>query len=183
MFGDERLPERVWDKINKTDSCWLWRGAISRGGYGKATSHKDAHRFVYETLIGSIPEGLEIDHLCRIRHCVNPSHMEPVTRRINVLRGKSPPAQQAKQTHCYRDHKLAGSNLILNNGSRVCRECKNEYQRKRLASNRESINEQRRLRYEINRTPLRDRERRQKARKRYATTHGYTKGPYERRLP
>lgn len=84
------LSERFWSKVEKTDSCWLWRGAAAGGGYGHLLvdgRFVQAHRYAYETLIGPIPEGLELDHLCRVRRCVRPEHLEPVTRGENIRRG------------------------------------------------------------------------------------------------
>jgi hypothetical protein len=86
------LTERLWQKIRRTpDGCWEWTGAMSRAtGYGKATMNgrsDGAHRIMYELIVGPIPTGLDLDHLCRNRICVNPAHLEPVTRSENVRRG------------------------------------------------------------------------------------------------
>jgi len=83
---------RFWARVEVTKTCWLWTGSRSRDGYGKfepATSvFYKAHRFAYETVVGPIPEGLTLDHLCRVRRCVNPDHLEPVTNQENLLRGR-----------------------------------------------------------------------------------------------
>ena len=83
--------ERFTKKVEKTGTCWLWRGAISSSGYGmvRAPGVTYAHRWAYEHFVGQIAEGLDIDHHCRVRHCVNPMHLEPVTRSVNVGRGWS----------------------------------------------------------------------------------------------
>lgn len=76
-------------KINKTDSCWLWIGGKQAAGYGSfgvRGSGKLAHRVSYELHRGAIPDGLHLDHLCRVKSCVNPDHLEPVTPRENVRR-------------------------------------------------------------------------------------------------
>jgi len=104
-FGDERLPPRFWAKVriasvpaHRPDlgPCWEWTACRDRCGYGRFSigSRRDgnrrlvqAHRFVYETLIGPIPGGLESDHLCRNYPCVNAAHLEPVTHTLNVQRG------------------------------------------------------------------------------------------------
>jgi hypothetical protein len=121
-------PEIFWTRVNKTDDCWLWRGALNSSGYANVFwngRQANAHRVSYELSVGPIPEGLQIDHLCRVRHCVNPAHLEPVTSKINTLRGVSPLAINSRKTHCQLGHELSGDNLRLEkSGSRVCRECK-----------------------------------------------------------
>lgn len=118
--------ERFWAKVELTEDCWVWTGHLRRG-YGtlmRNGEHGYAHRFAYESLVGPIPEGLQIDHLCRNRACVNPSHMEPVTRRENILRGEGSAAKNARKTHCKRGHILSGENLYLYKGAvRICRQC------------------------------------------------------------
>lgn len=89
-----------------------------------------AHRFAYELIRGKIPEGLDIDHLCRNRQCVNPEHMEPVTPRENTIRGDTIPAHNLKKTHCPKGHPLSGDNLvkspsIIKLGYRWCKTCMN----------------------------------------------------------
>jgi hypothetical protein len=89
------------------------------------------HRVVYEALVKPIPVGLVLDHLCRVRHCVNPAHLEPVTQRENVLRGETAPAANKAKTHCVRGHPFSGQNLILRkSGVRECRTCANARRRK-----------------------------------------------------
>lgn len=96
-LGDARLPPRFWAKVavdNET-GCWLWTAGYRRGGYarfryaGAGSKNGAAHRFSYEKLIGPVSGGLQLDHLCRVRHCVNPAHLEPVTPRENTLRGNT----------------------------------------------------------------------------------------------
>ena len=112
-IGDPRLPERFWAKVEPEPNtgCWLWTASLSSGGYGQfmirpSPKPERAHRLAYETLVGPIPEGLELDHLCRVRSCCNPSHLEAVTHRENVLRGTSPYASAARKTHCDHGHPL-----------------------------------------------------------------------------
>lgn len=117
----------------RPSGCWEWSGHKTDEGYGKVfgkdlcgATTKIAHRWMYECLVGPIPDGLEIDHLCRNRGCVNPSHLEPVTTRENVLRGDGPPARNARKTHCRNGHPLTGDNVAHPGGNlnkRRCRMC------------------------------------------------------------
>ena len=112
-------------------ACWLWTGACGTGGYAVFNAGPDcraalAHRWVYTALRGPIPAGLEIDHLCRVRHCVNPWHLEAVTAQTNQLRGESVSGKAARQTHCVHGHLLGGENLYLRRDrlGRQCRACR-----------------------------------------------------------
>ena len=119
--------------------CWLWVG-LTVEGYGRfwigprpgmATRFTPAHRWSYERYVGLIPEGLHIDHLCRVRNCVRPTHLEPVTNRENLLRGETVTAKHAAKTHCPEGHPYAGDNLIVDGGSRRCRTCRLAGRRRR----------------------------------------------------
>jgi hypothetical protein len=122
---------RFWAKVDKTGAtgCWEWTAAKYKDGYGNFRfdehNHR-AHRLSYEYLVGPIPAGLVIDHLCRNIVCVNPDHLEPVTPRENILRGQTLPAANARKTHCAHGHPLSGPNLYLEpkNGKRHCRICR-----------------------------------------------------------
>lgn len=108
--------------------CWIYAGYKAPSGYGQVyiNSRKGpvmAHRLVYETLVGEIPEGLQLDHLCRNRACVNPDHLEPVTQKVNILRGESPFALNAQRTHCVNGHELTSDNTY-HRKDRSTRECK-----------------------------------------------------------
>lgn len=110
--------------------CWIWRGAKTKG-YGVTShdgnSHAYVHRVLYMEHNGPIPDGLELDHLCRVPACVNPDHLEAVTHRENILRSDAPMARQAKQTHCIHGHPLFGANLYLTpGGKRHCKTCTNQ---------------------------------------------------------
>ncbi len=123
------VAERFWAKVELTEDCWVWTGHLRRGYGTLMQDGRDgsAHRFAYESFVGPIPEGLEIDHLCRNRACVNPAHMEPVSRRENILRGEGTAAKNARKTHCKRGHALSGENVYLYRGTmRHCRECNRE---------------------------------------------------------
>ena len=120
MLFDDSTTKRFWAKVHKTDSCWLWTGSLSRGyaTFSHGGRRYSVHRFAYELLVGPIPKGLVIDHLCRVRHCVNIDHLEVVTQRVNILRGVGAPANHARQTHCPKGHDktVYGSN----HGCRAC---------------------------------------------------------------
>ena len=122
----EETAQRFWEKVEKTEGCWLWIASREGGGYGRFyLTHGHgvpAHRFAYELLVGPIPPGLEIDHLCRNRACVNPAHLEPVTHRINDLRGINPPAMNARKTHCPHGHPYDLLNTYT--GYKGCRDCR-----------------------------------------------------------
>lgn len=120
-----------WAKVQKTDGCWLWTAHVDQSGYGKFGNGKHgttcAHRIAYELCVGPIPAGLELDHLCRVRHCVNPRHLEAVTHSENVLRGLSPAitaARQRAKTHCPKKHPYDEANTIHRGGARFCRACR-----------------------------------------------------------
>jgi hypothetical protein len=89
-----------------------------------------AHRVAYELAVGPIPPGLQVDHLCRVRDCVNPAHLDPVTKRENNLRSKSPFAEAARATHCANSHPFSPENLANEPGRRCCKTCKAEYARR-----------------------------------------------------
>ena len=88
-----------------------------------------AHRYSFELSKGLIFDGAQIDHLCKVRHCVNPSHLDAVTPRENTLRGIGISAQNAKKERCMRGHLLSGENLYLHKGKRHCRSCRSETSR------------------------------------------------------
>lgn len=129
---------RFWTKVEFTESCWLWTGLTDPAGYGRfrhTTSKRDAsalaHRFAYEFCGGSIPVGMVIDHLCRVRRCVKPEHMEVVTRGENSRRGMHPKMVTFRTGVCSRGHAIIGRNAApTSTGRPTCRECKNENQRR-----------------------------------------------------
>lgn len=125
--------DSVLARCEDIDGCWVWAGGKDRQGY--AVVHvggttKRGHRWVWEQFVGEIPNGLVLDHLCRNTSCVNPEHLDPVTVRVNTIRGRVPlvagengrRANLAK-THCPAGHPYAGNNIIRNGVRRNCREC------------------------------------------------------------
>lgn len=112
------------------DGCWTWIGAKDTGGYGRVRIDKvahAAHRISYQHFVGAIPEGHDLDHICRRRDCVNPDHLEPVTRQENVQRG----LKGRLVTHCAQGHEYDEQNTrIRANGRRACRACNREAARR-----------------------------------------------------
>jgi len=134
--------DSFWPRVDKTDGCWLWKGSLSTLGYARWRldgRQQGAHRIAYEALVGPVPEGLELDHLCRVRHCVNPAHLEPVTHRDNVLRGTSFIAENAAKTHCPQGHEYTPENtyrIPSDPTRRYCRACSRDKQIARRAARR-----------------------------------------------
>lgn len=119
-YGADLVPGRWWEKVypEPNTGCWLWAGGLDTGGYGRALHLKTSwpiHRFMYVQFIGPVPDGLELDHLCRVRSCVNPEHLEAVTHEENMRRGL-----WATATHCIRGHRLPE---YRPGGRRVCGKC------------------------------------------------------------
>ena len=131
------VAERFWTQVEFTDTCWLWKAGVFSGGRHRYPcftdeTHKSigGHRWAYQFCIGPIPAGLQVDHLCRNTLCVNPDHLEAVTRTENIRRGTSPTAANARKTHCPRGHLLVPPNLVnLASGGRMCKTCKAAYSR------------------------------------------------------
>lgn len=134
--------DRIWQFIDKTPGgCWIWTGSRGQNGYGLFQvdgRSTQAHRFVYVALVGPIPDGHQIDHLCHSfsescdggpacphRPCVNPLHLQPVTPRTNNLRGLAPSASNAIKTHCVRGHEFTAENTGRQPRGRYCRACDN----------------------------------------------------------
>lgn len=117
---------RFWSKVSIGDGCWDWMAYRDRWGYGTfylKGMKRRAPRIAYEDVVGPIPPGLAIDHLCRNTSCVNPAHLEPVTIRVNTLRGEGLAARLAAQTSCWRGHPFDSTNTRMYGRSRACRAC------------------------------------------------------------
>lgn len=118
---------KFFSNVNKTDGCWLWTSRLDKSGYGQfkvGNKNFTAHKISFELSKGKVPDGLELDHLCRVRHCINPDHLEPVTKRENCLRGISFAAINAAKTMCANGHELTKENTYIRpNGHRDCRAC------------------------------------------------------------
>jgi hypothetical protein len=137
------LPPTFWAKTFIAETghvtpCLIWTGTLNSKGYGVLTQQRKqyyAHRMAYEARHGDIPVGVSprpvIDHLCRTPSCVNADHLDLVTDKENVLRGRSFAATNAVKTHCIRGHEFTPENTYFEQtGSRVCRECKRLRRRK-----------------------------------------------------
>jgi hypothetical protein len=123
------LPQRFKDKIEVvTESgCWIWTGACQSASYAVAYYKGNArrvHRIIYGLLVGPIPQGLEIDHLCKVRCCVNPYHLEPVTHLENLRRGETIGVKNRRKTHCSKNHAFVPDNIYTDpKNRRRCRMC------------------------------------------------------------
>jgi hypothetical protein len=129
--------ERFWERVEKTDTCWLWTGGLDKDGYGWTYPNgktRRAHAVAYELVVGPVPDGLQLDHLCRVRHCVNPDHLEPVTRRENILRGVGPTAINARRNTCPKGHPIDG---FKSTGARECKTCRRASYKKFRDANKE----------------------------------------------
>lgn len=140
-IGDTRLAESFWENVhaNPETGCWEWEGCRDTTGYGRywftdLRVQRPAHRVAYEYLVDLVPAELHVDHLCRVRNCVNPDHLDPVTPSENVRRGERSRRFEL-QTHCVNGHELSGDNLYLDAKKyRHCRICRYEAgKRHRLA--------------------------------------------------
>lgn len=143
---DEKTVARFWAKVNKDGpvhptlgtKCWLWTASLNAYGYGQFRVNgtmRGAHRV--SVVVGGrlIPEGLDLDHLCRVRSCVNPAHLEGVTRKENLRRGDSCLHHTSKM-RCPQGHEYEGINLIEYRGYRYCRECQRARSRAYMARKR-----------------------------------------------
>jgi len=121
--------------------CWVWPGAKSGGGYGVAWyagAQQSVHRVVYALYCGPVPEGLDLDHLCRNRACANPAHLEAVTRAVNLQRGTGPEVTRVRHaavTACPQGHPYDEGNTIMkkHSGKRACRACENARRRRKYS--------------------------------------------------
>jgi hypothetical protein len=107
-------------------ACWPWIGQLDRYGYGKLSIEgrtQKAHRIAYEMAIAAIPKGLHIDHLCRVRHCVNPFHLEPVEKWVNDARGRGFVIPNSLKIACDHGHPFTPNNTRVWRGRRICRTC------------------------------------------------------------
>ena len=167
-----RLTPLFWAKVSKTETCWLWGGTLDKDGYGvyshwrggdwrtgkmdKARTHMAAYVMAH----GPIPEGLTIDHLCRVRACCNPAHLEAVTVRQNTMRGGGPTAVNAAKDTCEFGHPFRERGY---RAGRFCPTCAKAAHDRYKASKRDEINERRRANWLLNRDELNAKQRARRA--------------------
>jgi hypothetical protein len=142
-FLDPRLPTRFWDRVipEPNSGCWLWLGGTTKGGYGIVAvdgrrAHlvqSTSHRWSYETFVGPVPAGLELDHKCNVPCCCNPRHLQAVTHAVNLARSQSISTIHANATHCPSGHPYDEANTYRNprNGNRQCRICRRRHDQAR----------------------------------------------------
>ena len=142
------IVDRFWAKVDRPSmwACWNWTASCFKSsGYGQFSTRENvrrsrvAHRIAYELVLGDVPDGLVLDHLCRNRRCCNPAHLEPVTTRTNLLRGFGASGVNARKTHCKWGHEFTPENTYIDkkNGARQCRACfkrRDRERAKRLAA-------------------------------------------------
>lgn len=127
IYGPRSTPidERFWSRVDAEGDCWLWTGPLNQDGYGRFWDGKRVrrtHKWAYEYLVGAVPLGFELDHLCRVTACVNPDHLEPVTHAENMRRGIA--GFRKDKQFCKRGHEFVPENIYTkSNGGRQCREC------------------------------------------------------------
>lgn len=145
--GLDALPSSIARRVVGVGPCWVWTGYVHPSGYAWARPPRGTrgaswfvHRFAYEAVNGPVPRGLVLDHLCRVRACIRPDHLEPVTSGENCRRGIGPAALNARKTHCRRGHSLAGDNLLLwSDGRRRCAVCTRDWYAARDNARRQAL--------------------------------------------
>ena len=141
--------EGIWERVHPepNSGCWIWLKALNQAGYGHMTVRNKqvgAHRISYMAFKGEIPHGLELDHLCRNPSCVNPDHLEPVTRKVNVRRGRAGEhraAVESAKTHCPQGHEYTPENTRVRGTSRYCKACHRISYKKWRAKNADYVRE------------------------------------------
>ena len=124
----KNTPDKILARVITGDGCWTWDGYVEGNGYCRTMINKKrqlVHRVIYELLVGEIPSDLQLDHLCRNTRCCNPKHLEPVTAKVNTLRGVGPSAINSKKTHCINGHEFTVENTYIrkDNNTRRCKRC------------------------------------------------------------
>lgn len=139
------LLDRILPRLDASGDCWLWTGALKPNGYGQVMDYSGekprclyVHREVYKALVGSIPADKVLDHLCRVRHCANPDHLQVVDERTNIRRGYAPGVVISRTGRCGKGHET----VARSDGRRRCPTCTREYDRARRAADPEGTRRQ-----------------------------------------
>lgn len=131
--GRPTVLERLISQIEVDGDCWIYTGYTPPDGYGRIHYNRKpalAHRVCYEQLVGPIPEGLELDHVCRRPACVNPDHLDPVDHRTNAMRGAAPAIRRHRRRECIHGHRMTAENTYVTpQGYRQCRTCRSARQK------------------------------------------------------
>jgi hypothetical protein len=125
-YKEKTYEQRVWEHVDASGDCWEWTGRRP-GDYGTVwtgSGYLAAHRAVWMLLVGPIPDGLELDHLCKNTPCVNPDHLEPVSHRVNVRRSENFAGQNARKSRCKNGHEFTLENTYPQSDGRGCRACR-----------------------------------------------------------
>jgi len=140
------MAERFWEKVEKTEGCWIWHASKDKDDYGFFGINSRivllAHRVSYELGKGRIPNNKELDHVCRNHSCVNPNHLEAVTHKENMLRGNGWSGRNVRKTHCPKGHPLVEGNLVVHRlkyGHRECKICHSERTKRWMKAHRMKI--------------------------------------------
>lgn len=125
---DLSIDERFWSRLMESESgCWEWQEYVDEKGYGRfwdGARTIRAHQYAFAALVGDVPDGLELDHLCKNRRCANPYHLDPVTHEVNMARSDNIMLAFSDQTHCLRGHEFTTDNTYVKaDGGRQCRDC------------------------------------------------------------
>ena len=138
-YGDARIPDRIWAKLypEPNTGCWLWAGKTTHDGYGRVWFGRDTlvHVVVYDGLVGPPESGMHRDHLCRVRCCANPDHIEPVAQYVNTMRGNGFAAINSRKTACPRGHGYTQRR------DRICKRCEAAASARYLARRRAAATE------------------------------------------
>jgi hypothetical protein len=132
-YDEERRKEAILSRFRREGECLIWTGTLNDYGYGIVSWHgryRLVHVLQYEWTIGPVPDGKELDHLCRRHACGEPLHLEAVTHRVNMLRGQTFAALHAAKTHCVHGHEFTPENTRIRRGARECRTCARDRQRR-----------------------------------------------------
>jgi hypothetical protein len=135
QWADQRVVDRFKSKVvvSGDTGCWIWIGHVDRNGYGRFALNgrmRWAHICSYCLFVGDVPNGTELDHVCKTKRCVNPLHLEPVTHRVNMERAdRGATVIHRQKTHCPQGHPYSGDNLVTWGRYRYCRICQTQYKR------------------------------------------------------